>query len=450
MGKVGGHRSDNIKMLNSIEQLAKEFLKESENKPIRIISHFDTDGITSAAIMVKTLSTLDKKFSLRILKNLEKETVEQELKRNQNEILLFTDLASNALDYLKNSEHLVFILDHHEIDKEKLNEKIKIINPHLFNEEEISGAGLTYLFSKALTGPDPKLAKLAVIGMIGDRIEQISKINQQIINDAHDLEIKKGLLIFSATRPLRRSLEYSTSTYIPGVTGSSAGVKQLLREINISPERTLYSLTEEEMPRLVTAVMIRRAKQETKDEIIGNIYLTNFFNRKEDIRELSTLINACSRLGHSDVAIAFCLGNEKAKNQAQEIYIKYKQQLVSALRTIEKMEKVEGNGFMIINAKEQIKDTIIGTVTSMLSSSMNYEEGTVLIGMAYNQDKVKVSARIVGRGRNLREVLEKAVMKFEAEVGGHKAAAGCLIKREDEDKFLETLKKDLEIEVVKV
>ena len=437
-------------MLKSIEKLAKEFIKEIENKPVRILSHHDTDGITSAAIISKTLSKLDKKFSVKIVKNREKEIVEQELKRNKNEVLLFTDLASNALEYLKNSEQPVFILDHHEIDKEKLNEKIKIINPHLFDEENICGAGLTYLFSKVLCGKNPQLARLAVIGMIGDRIETISKINRQILDDASDIEIKTGLLIFSATRPLRRSLEYSTSTYIPGVTGSSSGVRELLREINISPQQTLYSLTDEEMSRLVTAVMIRRAKQQTKDEIIGNIYLTKFFNRKEDIREISTLINSCSRLGHSDIAISFCLENEKAKNQAQEIYVKYKQQLVSALRVIEKIEKTEGNGFTIINAKEQIKDTIIGTVLSMLSSSMNYEEGTVLIGMAYNKDKVKVSARIVGRGRNLKEVLEKTVLDFESEVGGHQQAAGCLIKREDEDKFLETLKKTLEIEIVKV
>ena len=437
-------------MLNSIEQLAKEFLTAIKDKPVRIISHLDTDGVTSAAIIARTLSEKDIKFSIKIVKNLEKEIVEKELERNGKEILLFTDLASNALDYLAKSTEPVFILDHHEIDKEKLNDKIKIINPHLFKEEEICGAGLTYLFSKAINGADANLAKLAIIGMIGDRMENISKINQQIINDAHDLEIKKGLLIFSATRPLRRSLEYSTSTYIPGVTGSSTGVKQMLREINISPQRTLYSLTDEEMSRLVTAVMIRRTKQETTDQIIGNIYLINFFNRKEDIREISTLINSCSRQGFHDVAIAFCLGNEKAKNLAQEIYIKYKQQLVSALRVVEKMEKVEGNGFMILNAREQIKDTIIGTVTSMLSSSMNYEEGTVLIGMAYNQDKVKVSARIVGRGRNLKEILEKTVMEFEAEVGGHKNAAGCLIKKEDEIQFLKMLKQNLEVEVVKV
>ncbi len=437
-------------MLRTIEKLAKEFLQAIENKPVRLISHHDTDGITSAAIMAKTLNNLDKKFSLKIVKNLDKEILDEELKRNEKEVLLFTDLASGSLEYFKNLKQPIFILDHHEINKEKLNKNIKIINPHLFDEEELCGAEISYLFAKAIHN-NPELAKLAIIGRIGDRLDSnISKINQQIIKETSDLEIRKGLLIFSATRPLRRSLEYSTSCYIPGVTGTPSGVKQLLRDINISPERTLYSLTDEEMSRLVTAVMIRRTKQETKDEIIGNIYLMKFFNRKEDVREISTLINACSRLGNSDIAISFCLENEKAKNQAQEIYIKYKQQLVSALSTIEGLEKVKGNGFLIINAHDQIKDTIIGTVTSMLSSSMNYEEGTVLIGMAYNQDKIKVSARIVGRGRNLKEVLEKTVMQFEAEVGGHQKAAGCLIKREDEKQFLETLKKNLEIEIVKI
>ncbi len=439
-------------MIKAIENLSKEFLELSKNKPVRIISHHDTDGITSASILAKTLKRLDKKFSIKIIKNLESKIIKEELKRNKKEIIFFTDLASNSLEHFRNLENPIFIIDHHEINKEKLNTQIKIINPHLFNKEEVSSAGLTYLFSKAISKQNINLANLAVIGMIGDRLESnISRINQQIIQDTKELVIKKGLLIFSATRPLRRSLEYSTTTYIPGVTGSSLGVLELLREVKIEPEKTLDELNDEEMSRLVTSVMIRKAKQNHKEDIIGNIYLLKFFNRKEDVREISTLINACSRLGHSDIAISFCLENEKAKAQAQDIYVKYKQQLVSALSLIEKIEKYEGNGFVILNAKEQIKDTIIGTVTSILSSSMNYEEGTILIGMAYDKEKIKVSARIVGKtDKNLKQLLEKAVVEFEAEVGGHQYAAGCLLKKEDEQKFLEVLKKNLEVEVVKL
>ena len=113
---------------------------------------------------------------------------------------------------------------------------------------------------------------------------------------------------------------------------------------------------------------------------------------------------------------------------------------------------------MILNAQDKIKDAIIGTICSMLSSSPTYEEGTVLVGMAYNEDKIKVSARIAGReGRNLKELMEKTIVEFKtdnpdslAEVGGHEKAAGCLIEAEKEEIFIEKLKKNLEVEVIRV
>ena len=94
----------------------------------------------------------------------------------------------------------------------------------------------------------------------------------------------------------------------------------------------------------------------------------------------------------------------------------------------------------------------------MISSSVEYEEGTILIGMAYNEDKIKVSARIVGReGRNLKEVLEKTIITFkqkhpeaEVEIGGHHFAAGCSIEKEKESEFIEALRENLEVEVVRI
>jgi single-stranded-DNA-specific exonuclease len=436
-------------MLNALSSLTKEFLEEVKNKPVRIIAHHDTDGITSAAIISKTLRRLDKAFTIKIIKGIDEAILQEELKRNSREVLLFVDLASNSLASFQNLQNPIFILDHHEIDKTKLNEKIKIINPHLFGEEEICGAGLCYLFSKTISENNKDLSSIAIIGMIGDRHEtHISKIYQQIINDSEGLEIKKSLLIFSATRPLRKSLEYSTSFFIPGVTGSAQGVQEILRENQISPEKTLAELNEDEVSKLVTSILIRMASNGEKSEIIGNIYMMKFFNRKEDARELSVLINACSRLGYSDLALSFCLQHEKAREKAQEVYIQYKQELVGALKNAEKIERIRGNGFVILNAKDSIKDTIIGTITSMMSSSLDYQEGTVLISMAYNEDKIKVSARIAGRkGKNLKEVLEKTILiaNLQAEVGGHQKAAGCLIRKEDEIKFIEELKRNLEI-----
>ncbi len=439
-------------METELKRLAEEFLKIPEDTKIRVISHHDTDGITSAAILTKTLQRLNRPFTVKIVKGLDKEILKQELKRNNKEILFFTDLASSSLDQFRKLKQPIFVIDHHEISIDKIPENVFISNPHLFKKENLCGAALTYLFSKAISPKNKDLAKLAIIGMIGDRHEaELTKSYQKIVSEVPELEIIKSLMIFSSTRPLRRSLEYSTSFYIPGVTGSSVGVLELLRETSISPEKTLSELNEKEVSSLITAIMLKRTSQRNPEEIIGNIYLMKFFNRREDVRELSVLINACSKLGHYGVALAFCLQNESAKEKAQEIYIKYKQELITALRAAENIEKIQGNGFVILNAKEKIKDAVIGTVCSMLSSSKVYDQGTVLIGMAYNENKIKVSARITGQSeKNLKRVLEKTVMNLEAEVGGHQKAAGCLINKEDEKKFLEELRKNLEIEVVKI
>jgi RecJ-like exonuclease len=449
-------------MLKEIDKFAKEFLEASKDKPVRVISHYDTDGITSAAVLTKTLKRLDKKFSVKIVKGLDGDIIAKELKRQPKEIILFSDLASGSLEYFKDAKEPVFIIDHHEIDSSKLDEKIKIINPHLTDSQkdnEATGAGLCYLFAKAISTNNQDLSPLAIIGMIGDRHESnLSKINQQIVNDADDLKIKKGIVLYPATRPLRRALEWSTSPYIPGVTGNGPGAMEILRETGIPYEKSLLDLSDEEMSKLITAVMIRRAQHNKQDDILGNLYILKFFNTKEDVREISVLINACSRLGYSDTAIAYCLENEKAKARAMDIYTEYKQELVSGLKVAEKMDKIQGKGFTILNAKDQIKDAIVGTICSMLSSSPTYKEGTILIGMAYNQDKIKVSARIVGHeGRNLKEVLEKTVVAFKntnpetiAEVGGHHFAAGCSIEKEKEGPFIEALKKELEVEIVKV
>jgi single-stranded DNA-specific DHH superfamily exonuclease len=86
-----------------------------------------------------------------------------------------------------------------------------------------------------------------------------------------------------------------------------------------------------------------------------------------------------------------------------------------------------------------------------MSFSPLYPKGTVIVAMAYDKDKIKISARLVGRkGRNVREILAKALVPLSGEVGGHPNAAGGLITRDQENLFIEEIKKVLEIDVIKV
>ena len=431
-------------LIDDIQLAVKKLDEASLHKPIKVISHFDTDGITSAAVMSRTLERWNKKFSLMPVKGLEEEFIK---KLPEDHVLVFVDLASNSMQYLKEKKTEVFIFDHHEIIQE-IPENVTMINPVRSKEEPISGAGICYLFAKTISKANRDLANLAVIGMVGDMMEKnISKYYDEIIRDA-DIPIRKGLLIYPATRSLDKALEYSSNPYIPGVSGSFKGVMELLKEANIpkinGKFKSLLELTEDEMSSLVTAVMLRCSGQPVEN-IIGNLYSLKFFNKQEDPRELSALINACSRMDSPMIALGFCLGNRSCKDEAERIYINYKQHLIAALRYIESMDKITGKQYAIINAKDNVKDTIIGTVTSMISNSPTYPEGTIIIGLAYNQDKIKVSARLSGRkGRNVREVLNQVVVPLGGEVGGHPNAAGCLISREHEAIFIDELRKTLD------
>ena len=436
---------------SDIEKVAEKFIEKSNGKEIYVVSHFDTDGITSATIIIQTLKKLDKKFSVKIVKRLEEKFI---LDLPKDKLILFLDLASGNLHHIENSGlEDVFIIDHHEIIHE-LPKNIHIINSELSENQKMNTSCLAYLFCKHIVPDSRELAKLAILGMIGDSMEEnINKMNNGILNDG-EVKRKRGLLIYPSTRPLNRTLEYCSNPYIPGVTGNSEGVLELLREIGLSPEKgkykSLIELNEEEMSKFVTSIMLRNPKARNK-EIVGDIFLIKFFNKLEDARELSATINACSKLGRSDIAIQFCMGILRAKKEAESIHVKYKQVIISGLKFVSETEKIEGKGFVIINAKDNVKDTIVGTIASILSNSAIYEEGTIITTMAYYEDKIKVSSRSVGRdGRNIRELLANVVNKTGGEVGGHEFAAGCMIKQEKEKEFIETLKKSLEVELVKV
>ena len=321
---------------SKIANISKKFLEKIKNKETIIISHFDTDGITSAAIMIKTLKKLDKAFSVKIVKRLEENFISN-LPRNK--VILFLDLASGNLNEIKKLElEDVFIIDHHEITQE-IPDNIEIINPELYNKQKISASGLTYLFSKEIDPENKELAKLAILGMIGDNLEkEIGKLNN--ILDDSEICKKRGLLIYPSTRPLNRTLEFCSNPYIPGVTGNIKGVLELLRETGLNPTSkgypSLIELTEDEMAKLVTAIMLRNPKTKNK-EIIGDIYLLKIFNKLEDAREISAKINACSRLGESEIALQLCLEISKIIKKAEAIHAKYRQRIVSGLKLTKKM-----------------------------------------------------------------------------------------------------------------
>jgi single-stranded DNA-specific DHH superfamily exonuclease len=75
--------------------------------------------------------------------------------------------------------------------------------------------------------------------------------------------------------------------------------------------------------------------------------------------------------------------------------------------------------------------------------------------MAYNKNKIKVSARTVGfannSSRNLKKLMDSIIKSLgHGDSGGHKNAAGCVINIEKENEFIELVKKELEFELIEI
>ena len=354
-------------------EVAGSFVERTKDKEILVVSHFDTDGISSAAIAIKALGRLDRSFSVKIVKSLERDFI---LDLPKDKVILFLDLASSSFGHMVDAGlNDVFVLDHHEVTSE-VPDFISIVNPQLHDKERISGAGVTYLFFKEIDEVNINLAKLAVLGMIGDRMERdMERVTNGIVMDGEIVK-KRGPMIYPSTRPLNRTLEFCSSPYIPEVTGNIRGVLDLLREAGLNLPGggypSLLDLDEEEMGRFTTAIMLRNPKVK-HDDLIGDIFLIKMFNKLEDARELSAMINACSRSGESELAIRVLLEISSAKKNAEKVHVKHKQFIVAGLKLVrETHDKIEGKGFILINGGEELKDTIAGTVGSILCSSNVY------------------------------------------------------------------------------
>jgi len=271
-----------------IKKSADEFKKIDKKEIIRVISHLDADGISAASLMVKFLNNDNRKYSLSIVPQIKKETL-QELARESYKYFVFADIGSGALTEIENlfSNKIVFILDHHEPEKLVTSKNIFFVNPHKFGIDggiEVSGAGVVYLFTSYIDKKMEEFSHIAIIGAIGDMQESngFEKINNEILAKAVEkgkIKVIRGLRLFGAqTKPLHKVLEYCTDPFIPGVSGSESGVIQFLHQIGINPKegnqwKKVGHLSKEEMKNLIAGVILNRADEKNPDDVLGNVYL---------------------------------------------------------------------------------------------------------------------------------------------------------------------------------
>ncbi|MCD6403146.1 MAG: DHH family phosphoesterase [Candidatus Aenigmarchaeota archaeon] len=448
--------------IQKASRIVKELIKQH---PVRIISHYDADGITSAAILTKSLAREGANFEVHIVKQLREKVIKNLLKDEKNSLLIFSDLGSGQLNLLNKygilENNKVLILDHHQPINFSHKNLIHI-NSLMFNEPYTSGSILSFLFAYNLNEKNIDLIDLALVGAVGDAIDEkweLKGLSRKVLEwgvRVGKIKVEKGLRLYGRhTRPVHKALYLSTDPYIPGISGSESNAVQLLAELGIPIKvngrwRMLKDLTMEEQMRLASAIIVERmrGKYDYPEDIFGEIY--TIAGRKDelsDAREFATLINACSRLGFYDVALSLCYNDEKALEKARRLMREYRSMLNEYIRWVENnienpevVRKTENSFYIFGHGK--VRDTMIGTLVSVLSSSSLLNRKLVF-GFANTDDNmVKVSARCPREvNLNIRDILIEATRNLSNEAGGHEKAGGATIPPGKEEEFIRRVEK---------
>jgi RecJ-like exonuclease len=450
-------------MEKEIENIIRECVRASEairfySGKIRLISHYDADGITSASIMTRTLSREGKSFHLSIVNQLSNALIE-EISNEGVGLVIFTDLGSGMLgpiqENLSKKGIRTVILDHHEKEgeiREEYRDLIFHINPLEFGiSENISGSGVTYLFARALNPENKDLSTLAIIGAIGDsQTGSIGEnwglmgLNKEILKDAETsggIRVTKGLRLWGRnSRPLHKALEYSVDPYIPGISGSESGCVQFLQELGIELKkpggwRTLSDLSEDETKKLSSAIIAERAMngEENPGWIFGDVYELLGRGRLSDAGEFATLLNACGKTGNPHIGVGLCLGNKDFEGRTEPILTGYRKEIGKSLSWLEKHKDIirETDKAVYIPAGKSISEHIISNVISIMTKSAMLPDKPVFAFADTESGEIKMSSRasdsVVEKGIDMKKITTEIVKTTGGDGGGHSGASGATI-----------------------
>lgn len=449
-------------------ELARNMIKEMEY-PV-IITHHDADGISASGVLMSFF----KKEPIKIVVLSGFDPVRaMKISKLRAENIVFLDLGSGQVNtikrYLSGAQKIV-ILDHHKPEIAEFRPdfpgktEIVQVNAHLFGldgSKEISGAGVAY----AVTKLRPELALVGAIGDMQFRYHEKGRLvgyNYTHILPNSAVEERLDITLYGReTRPIYVALGYCTEPFLPGLTGDKKACLNFLKSLRIPLKdeyggwKTIADLAPEEKTKLVDGLvklLIRNGVPLKKyKSLVGFVYrLPNEKPFLRDLREYSTMLNACGRLKRYEVGLKVVqydknvYDREKAIREAAGVLVKYKKMLAEGIKALNDVKKgglIESlPNITATYVKDVINDRIVGVVLGMALGGriIDFKKPALIAAdMTEQEGMVKISARAlkehIKRGVNLREALVKAKneLKLEkSEAGGHDIAAGAIIPKE--------------------
>jgi len=428
------------------EQAAKQaadlVLSMPKGEKIRVISHCDADGITSAAVIATSLARAGYGFHVSIKKT--GTGIAGGI--DDEKLAIFCDIGSTNLDEINGLNCRAVLCDHHMIKGELVNGINMNARAYgMDGSREVCGATATFALSLAMDGGNSDLAELAITGAIGDKQDRggFAGYNRSILERAVEdgvIEMRDEVA-FRTDISLMDSLDECIEPYFTNFSGDR--VMHFLDKLGIDPLKKFSELDENERKKLLSGLALKLVEQNA-DEV--KITRTAPYGKKfGNLYELSSKLNACAREGEEGVGVATCLGDGKAMERAVELRSRYRNSIRQEMRELEREKPGEMEHLSYFRTK---KSTLGGVLAGLAMLYLpNFSKEKPVISVSAGSKKVDISGRatekLVGKGLNLAEGMYAASLAVGGSGGGHPIAAGATIPTGKEDEFLDELNRVL-------
>jgi RecJ-like exonuclease len=431
-------------ILTLCKKAADIILSLTKSTKVRIISHYDADGITSAAIISKAIHRAGFNFHTTLMRN----PFDKGLKRvseEDNELIIFLDMGSGQIETIEKMGCKTIIIDHHRYLKEKTIDDILQINSNLCGingNYEACGATLSYTVAKALDSKNIDLSPLAITGVIGDKqfIGKIRGFNKIVLEEAITINLLKekiDIKLYGGT--LYFALYYTIDPYYSGLSGNEEGIKELFKPLKIKNDMKIEDLSKNQKNRLQSFLMLKLIRKGCEKNILDTIirprYKSDIFNC--ELERLADLLDSCGKGGNRSLGLSLCLDDKKAFNEAVILEKVYKQKILDELLMLENDGIKEKNNYRFFYSK----DSSLGGVVGGIASNFILDKGKPLLSLVKKEDELHVSCRgnqyLVSKGLDLGLAMNKISKKMGGHGGGHSIAAGATISSEKEEEFLD-------------
>ena len=435
-------------MQNDIKKLSENAVKIINNFPkktkIRVISHYDADGISSAAIICKALYRAGYDFHATLMRNPFDKGLAK-VSKEENNLIIFSDMGSGQIATIEKMECKSIIIDHHQYLKKTTSDNVLQINANLCKingNYEACGATMSFMLAKTLDSNNEDLVPLAIVGSTGDKqyIGNFRGFNKIILNEALKKDfLKESIEIKLYGDTLFDALFYSVDPYYSGISGNKEGILELFKNINLKKNIKIRELDDTQKRKLNSILMLKLIEKGCEKNILDTVirprYFSNLLNC--ELERFADLLDSCGKGGNRSLGLAICMNDKKSFDEAIILEKEYKQKILDELLDLEKDGFKEKTGFRYFYSK----DSSLGGVIGGIATNFILDKEKPLVSIVKKDDEIHVSCRgnqhLVDKGLDLGYAMNEAAKKLSGHGGGHKIAAGATISSDKEKDFLE-------------